>query len=209
MFHSLRIMRLETRQMLADQGPWVTTKWQPSSREQNIVVWHLTPTGLRKFCKGGGTSTLQVTSQTHTWKNFLPHLFWQKNRWLSELSFRSATGLCLFTSPPPAAFGFMIPVFPSCRVWKLHEYYNTLCTYYRLFLEFQSPARTNWPNLSEEQRTLILTRFSFTPSYRRSSARFTLHYGIRRSHPRFLTWAVFPAVLATLLCDKAAIISDL
>ena len=59
------------------------------------------------------------------------------------------------------------------------------------------------------QRTLILPGFSFTPSYRRSSARFTLHYGIRRSHPRFLTWAVSPAVLATLLCDKAAINSDL
>lgn len=118
----------------------------------------------------------------------------------------------LSPAPTPATFGFMIPVFPSWRVWKLHEYYKTVCTYCLAFPGVpisRTNKLTKLERITSPQRSLILTRFSFTPSYRRPSARFTLRYGIRRSHPRFLTWAVFPAVLATLLCDKAAIISDL
>ena len=60
----------------------------------------------------------------------------------------SATGLCLFTSPPPSDLWFQY-----FQVGGYENYTNivTQCVHTAwLFLEFQSPEWTNWPNLSEE-----------------------------------------------------------
>lgn len=69
-------------------------------------------------------------------------------------------------APTPAAFGFMIPVFPSWRVWKLHEYYDTVCTYCLAFPGVPI-SRTNKLTKLERrtcpQRSLILTRFRLRP----------------------------------------------